>query len=283
MTGSTAPTAVATDPLLVPRVVEVVDVAAEMSDVTTLRLAPVAGSFPPFEPAQVCMVGAFGVGEAAISISSSPAETDHWDVTIRRVGAITGALTALAPGDQLWVRGPFGTPWDLDLGGRDVLVVAGGIGLAPLRSAVYTLLDRLDEVRSATLLVGARSAGQVLYRDEFGDWRRRGLAVETIIDRPEDGWDGPVGFVPQLVADIDIDPGRTSAMICGPDVMMRLTADVLVGRGVDAADVQLTLERNMQCGNGLCGHCQLGPLLVCRDGPVVRYPAVSALLPVEEL
>lgn len=270
-----------TDPMLTPRIVEVVGVVDELDDVRTLRVAAVAGTLPSFEPAQVCMVGAFGVGEAAISISSHPDETDHYDFTIRRVGAITAALTALRPGDELWVRGPFGTPWDLDLDDRDVLIVAGGIGLAPLRSAVYALLDR--PARSATLAVGARSTDQLLYRPEYDDWRRRGLDVRMTVNLPEPGWDGVVGFVPDLVAGLDLAPDRTSALICGPDVMMRLTADVLVDRGVDAADVQLTLERNMQCGNGLCGHCQLGPILVCRDGPVVRYPVVQPLLFLEEL
>jgi NAD(P)H-flavin reductase len=271
------------DPLLAPRIHEVLDVVAEIPDVVTLRAAPVDGAPPRFLPAQVSMVGAFGIGEAAISISSSVTETSFHDYTIRRAGAITGALTALRPGDQFWTRGPFGSVWDLELDGRDVVIVAGGLGLAPLRSAVYAVLDRRATLGRARLIVGARSSRHLLYARQYDEWRGRGLEVVATVDRPESSWNGAVGFAPQVVSELDLDAGNTSALICGPDVMMRLTADTLVDRGVAAEHIQLTLERNMQCGVGLCGHCQLGPVIVCRDGPVVRYPAVRAALRVQEL
>lgn len=273
----------ATDPLLIPRVHRVIDVVPEIEDVVTLRVVPVEGRPPEFLPAQIGMVGAFGIGEAAISISSACTERDHHDYTIRRAGAITSALTGLRPGDPLWVRGPFGHRWDLRLDGRDLLVVAGGIGLAPLRSAIHAIIAERGRYRNVTVVVGARSSASLLYAREYDRWRAAGLEVVTTIDRDEPGWSGPVGFVPEVVAGLDIDPRVTTALVCGPDVMMRLTARSLVDRGVAAEHVQLTLERNMQCGNGLCGHCQLGGVLVCRDGPVLPYSVVAGPLGVEEL
>ncbi len=278
-----APLAVGPDPMLAPRVHEVLEVIPEIPGVITLRGAPVDGDPPPFLPAQVSMVGAFGVGEAAISISSPVTESAFQEWTIRRAGAITSALTTLRPGEQFWTRGPFGRPWDLDLAGRDVVIVAGGIGLAPLRSAVYAVLDRIAAFRSVTLVVGARTSSQFLFAAQYDEWGDAGIDVRLTIDRPEPGWHAAVGFVHQCVSELDLVAADTSVLLCGPDIMMRLTADVLVDRGVDPDQIQLTLERNMQCGNGLCGHCQLGPLLVCRDGPVVRYPVVRAAMAVEEL
>lgn len=271
-----------TAPLLTPRVHVVLDVVDEAPDVVTLRAAPIHGAPAAFRPAQVSMVGAFGVGEAAISISSPARETRFHEYTIRRVGAITSALTALERGDQFWTRGPFGSSWNLDERG-DILVVAGGLGLAPLRSAIYQILDERHRFERATLIVGARESSHLLYAREYDAWRRRGLDVIETIDQPEPGWAGITGFVPQVVADIDLAPEHATALVCGPDVMMRLAADVLVETGVPADRIQLTLERNMQCGNGLCGHCQLGPLIVCRDGPVVPYSRVGDLLGISEL
>ena len=275
------------DPLLVPRIHEVLAVIDEIPDVVTLRVAPVDGLPAPFLPAQVGMLGAFGVGEAAISISSAATQTAFHEYTIRRAGAITQALTRMHVGDQFWIRGPFGTSWKLDHEGADVVFAAGGIGLAPLRSAVYAVIRERERFGQVVLVVGARSSAQLLYAGEYERWREHGLAVYATIDEPEPGWDGMVGFVHHAVGDVmtslDLDPARTVALTCGPDVMMRCTADLLIERGVAPGQIQLTLERNMQCGNALCGHCQLGPLIVCRDGPVVHYPAVAASLRVPEL
>lgn len=271
------------DPLLAPLVYAVLDVRQEIPDVVTLRAAPVDGVVPTFAPAQVCMVGAFGIGEAAISISSSSSETAFHEFTIRRAGAITGALTRLTVGEQFWVRGPFGSAWDLDLDGRDVLIVAGGIGLAPLRSAVAAVHEHRHRYRRVTLVVGARTPAGLLYAAEYDRWRGGGISIVPTVDAPQPGWAGAVGFVPDVIDTLALDPEHTSALICGPDIMMRLSAERLIDLGVSAGDIQLTLERNMQCGNALCGHCQMGPLVVCRDGPVVRYPAVQEPLRVKEL
>lgn len=270
------------DPMREPSVHVVTDVIDEIDDVVTIRSTPVDGVPHPFRPAQVSMVGAFGVGEAAISISSRPSVEEYREHTIRRAGAITSALTRMRPGDHFWVRGPFGAPWQLDLDGDDLVIAAGGIGLAPLRSAVYEVVDHRERFGRVVLVVGARRAADLLYRREYAGWRARGLEVVETIDRPERGWRGAVGFVHEVVDEVVGDARRTHAAICGPDVMMRSTAEVLVDAGVEVGRIQLTLERNMQCGTGRCGHCQLGGLLVCRDGPVVPYPRVRTALSIAE-
>jgi NAD(P)H-flavin reductase len=272
------------DPMAEPRVHVVRSIVPEIPDVITIGVEPVDGAPAPFLPAQVGMLGAFGIGEAAISISSSAAVHDHHDYTIRRAGAITTALCALEPGDQLTIRGPFGRPWDLGELRGDVVIAAGGLGLAPLRSAVHALLDTMPQRpdRRVVLVVGARHSDDLLYAGHYDDWRARGLDVVATIDTGEAGWSGRVGFVPDVVADLDVDWANAAALVCGPDIMMRLTADRLIDLGVAPGAIQLTLERNMQCATGRCGHCQLGPLLVCRDGPVVTYPEIADALRVRE-
>ena len=271
------------DPLLVPRLHRVLAMIPEIPDVMTIRCVPVEGEPFGFLPAQISMVGAFGIGEAAISISSPATETRFHEYTIRRTGAITSALTRMQPGDEFWVRGPFGTQWDLELDGRDVLIVAGGIGLAPLRSAVYAVIKHRERYGKATLVVGARRVSRLLYANEYETWREHGLAVFDTVDHPEPGWSGRVGLAPDIIDELGIAGASTSALVCGPDIMMRATTAKLIFSNVAPDQIQLTLERNMQCGNGLCGHCQLGPLIVCRDGPVARYPAVASALSVKEL
>lgn len=273
-------------PLLVPQVHRVVEVIDEVPDVVTLRVVPVHGEPFEFLPAQCSMVGAFGIGEAAISISSGVHQADFHEYTIRRAGAITSALTSLSPGDELWVRGPFGTPWNLDVDGADVVVAAGGLGIAPMRAAILELARHRDRYGTVVVVAGARSATLLPFRNQFASWRAQGLTVVATIDRPEDNWKGRVGFVSDVVADVvgeqRLDTGNLHALVCGPDIMMRLTAERLVDAGVDPEAVQITVERNMQCGNALCGHCQAGGVIVCRDGPVLSYPAVAQALAVPE-
>lgn len=269
------------DHMIEPRVHVVRSVTPETPGVITLDVVPVDGAPAPFLPAQVGMLGAFGIGEAAISISSSAAVHDHHEYTIRCAGAITTALFELEPGDQLAIRAPFGRPWDLDVLHGDVVIAAGGIGLAPLRSAVYALFDAASD-RRVVLVVGARQSADLLYAGHYDDWRARGIEVVPTIDTAEAAWSGRVGLVPDVVADLDVDWSNASALVCGPDVMMRIMADRLVALGVAPGSIQLTLERNMQCATGRCGHCQLGPVLVCRDGPVVTYPEIADALRVRE-
>lgn len=278
MTVATAPESF--DPMITPVVHVVTDVIPEIPDVVTLRMVPTTGDVAPFLPAQVSMVGAFGIGEAAISISSSPSERAYHEYTIRHTGAITSALTHLRRGDRLWTRGPFGRPWDLHPGG-DLVIAAGGIGVAPLRSAILHTVEHRDLFGAVVLVVGARTSHDLLYRREYEAWRDAGIDVIATIDHDEAGWSGAVGFVPTVIGDLEFG-ADTRALICGPDIMMRRTADALVAAGVDPDRIQVTLERNMQCGTGRCGHCQLGGMLVCRDGPVADYPSVARALSIEE-
>ncbi len=279
-----ATTRYADDPMAEPRVHVVRSIIPETPGVVTLDVAPVDGAPTSFLPAQVSMLGAFGIGEAAISISSAAAVDDHHEYTIRRAGPITTALCAMEPGDQFTVRGPFGQPWNLDALSGDIVIVAGGIGLAPLRSAVYALLDTATQRpdRRIVLVVGARHSEELLYAAQYDDWRARGLEVVPTIDEAEPGWSGRVGLAPDVAADLDVDWTNAAALLCGPDVMMQIAADRLIDLGLAPSAIQLTLERNMQCATGRCGHCQLGPVIVCRDGPVLTYPEIADALHVPE-
>ena len=281
MIAATAPAAAPS----VPLPFRVLDRRLETHDVVTLTVAPVDGLPPSFEPAQFSMIGIVGLGDVPISISSG-SEHEH-RYTLRRAGAVTDALASVSAGDIVSVRGPFGRPWNLDrASGRHALFVAGGIGLAPLRAAIEQLTEPGAPCSGVTVLVGARSPDDLL----FADWLRRlpdrecavGLAVDA--DRGQ-LWDGAVGPVTDLLESAIGAVGHQSiaAYVCGPDPMMTATIIELGRCGVSADQVQVTLERNMQCANGWCGHCQLGPVLVCRDGPVLEASALGDTLEVAEL
>ena len=256
---------------------------AETHDTVTLMLRPVGAPIPPPLPGQFTMLYAFGVGEVPVSVSGS----GHGQVlvqTIRAVGAVTRALCAAAPGEVIGVRGPFGTDWGLSIAdGRDVLIVAGGIGLAPLRPVVLTALDQRARYDRVVLLVGARSPDDLIFTRELETWSRRGADIRVTVDHGHAGWDGHVGLVIGLIESAVDDPANTAAFVCGPEIMMRLSADMLMHCGIPATDIRVSLERNMRCGAALCGHCQLGPLLLCRDGPVVSYAEAAPLVTIKEL
>ncbi|WP_432590345.1 FAD/NAD(P)-binding protein [Streptomyces sp. HD1123-B1] len=267
----------------VPLPYRVMSVAAENADCVSLQVTPSGRALPEFSPGRFAMLYAFGVGEVPISVSAIRA--GHRLVhTVRAVGAVTAALCRLRAGDTVGLRGPFGTGWDLDgPAGSEVLVVAGGIGIAPLRPVVRHVLRHPWRYGRLRVLIGARAPEDLLYREEVDHWRRAGARVEVTVDRPGPAWRGSVGVVTTLLDRVDAPPERTSALICGPEVMIRHTARALLERGVPAQGLQVSLERNMRCGTGHCGHCQLGPLLLCRDGPVVRYDCARPLLAVREL
>jgi anaerobic sulfite reductase subunit B len=256
---------------------------AETRDTVTLMLRPTGNPIVPPRPGQFTMLYAFGVGEVPVSISGF-----HRGVilvqTIRAVGAVTRALCAASPGDMIGVRGPFGTDWGLSIAdGRDVLIVAGGIGLAPLRPVVLAALDQRARYDRVVLLVGARSPEDLVFTRELETWRRRGADVRVTVDHGHGGWDGHVGLVTGLIEQAIDDPADTAAFVCGPEIMMRLCADMLAHCGVPATGIRVSLERNMRCGTALCGHGQLGPLLLCRDGPVVSYAEAAPLVTIKEL
>jgi NAD(P)H-flavin reductase len=258
-------------------------VRRETGDTVTLDLVPPAAF--SFLPGQFNMLSVPGVGEVPISISGDPADHRRVLHTIRDVGAVTRALCALRPGQEAGVRGPYGTDWPVAAAaGGDLLIVAGGIGLPPLRPALYRALAERDRFGRIILLYGARTPADLLFTDELAAWRARfDLDVEVTVDTAGRDWHGNVGVVPALLERASPDPGASTAFMVGPEVMMRFTVRALLAAGVAADRVYLSMERNMQCAVALCGHCQLGPFLVCRDGPVFGYGPLARWLGVREL
>ncbi len=268
---------------LVPVGYRVAGRQAETQDTVSLTLEPADQPIAAFRPGQFTMLYAFGVGEIPISVSG-PAGQPALIQTIRAVGAVSRALCGAGTGQLVGVRGPFGTSWDeAAAAGQDLLLVAGGIGLAPLRPALLAALAQRQLYRRIIVLAGARSPDELLFAAQLQDWRDCGAEVMVTVDKADARWTGNVGVVTQLISQAALDPAQTTALICGPEVMMRLTARSLLAAGLAAARIRVSLERNMQCGVAVCGHCQLGPLLLCRDGPVVSYPVAEALLAVREL
>lgn len=267
----------------VPRPMAVLDARQDTHDTVTLRLDP--GGEYPFLPGQFTMLYRFGVGEVPISISGDPAEPGVLVHTIRGVGGVTRPLVASKAGEVLGVRGPFGTPWPMDAArGTDVVVVAGGIGLAPLRPAILHLLRHRADYGRVIVLVGARAPSELLFADELRAWRGRfDVEVAVTVDRAEADWLGPVGVVTRLLERASFDADDCTLMTCGPEIMMRFVVREATRRGVPEQSIWVTLERNMKCAVGLCGHCQLGPAFLCRDGAVFRYDRVAPLLAVKEL
>ncbi len=271
------------DTVTPPLPYRVAAVWTETADTRSMELVPAGPTLPPFGPGQFAMVYAFGVGEVPISVSALRGRHGGLVHTVRAVGAVSTALYGLRAGDRVGVRGPYGTGWDLEAAaGHDVLVVAGGIGLAPLRPVVHAVLDRPAAYGRLAVLVGARSPDDLVYGEELVRWSDSAQVAVTV-DRPGPGWHGAVGVVTTLLDRFAIAPERTRASVCGPEVMIRHTARALMDRGLPPHRIQVSLERNMRCGTGHCGHCQLGPLLLCRDGPVVGYDRAEPLLAVREL
>jgi len=256
----------------------------ETADTWTLELEPRGGASLAFAPGQFTMLSAFGAGEVPISISGDPDGDGPLVHTVRAVGLATRAICASQRGAVLGVRGPFGRAWPAgEIEGADVLIVAGGIGLAPLRPAILTLLARRERYGRLLLLYGGRSPSQLLYTAELAEWEARGLELAVTVDSAGPEWIGHVGVVPRLVARARFDAGSAVALLCGPEVMMRFTAAALAQSGVGDDRVYASMERNMQCGIGHCGHCQFGPTLICRDGPVYRWSELQPWLAIREL
>jgi len=261
------------DPLT-PVPYRVIGAEPETADVVTLTLAPVTELLDPARPGQFMMVWAFGVGEIPVSVSAV-GDGGEFGLTVRAVGAVSNAIVAARPGDTIGVRGPYGTAWPTDEAyARDVLVVAGGLGLAPLRTAIDELAA--GGPRRLTVVVGAREPGQVLYPQDLLRWRRLGADVHVTVDAAPRRWDGAVGTATAVVARLG--EHHDTVFVCGPELMMASAARAAIVQGTDSANVWVSLERNMHCGIAQCGRCQLGPLLLCRDGAVVRWDHVTELL-----
>jgi NAD(P)H-flavin reductase len=257
----------------------------ETSDTRTLELEPRGGvEVPPWRPGQFFMLYAFGAGEIPISISGDPAKRSAIVGTVRAVGNVSRAICGARPGSAIGVRGPFGTAWPIEeCEGRDVVLVAGGTGLAPLRPAVHAILAARVQFGRVALLIGARSPESLLYRREMDRWRRRGLEVRVTVDSARPGWTGSVGPVTAAIPRGGFDPARALAFVVGPEAMMRYAVEALRQRGVPPDCIYVSMERNMKCAIGFCGHCQLGPAFICKDGPVFPWPRLEPWLAVRSL
>lgn len=273
----------AADPM-VPRIAHVRRRRRDGPQVWTLDIEA-EGMPAPFVPGQFNMLAVFGVGEVPISLSGDPAQPERLVHTIRVVGPVSAALVGCGPGDVLGLRGPFGVGWPMaEAAGRDVVIIAGGLGLAPLRPAIYRLLAERGRYGKIVLLYGARNPGEILFRHDLESWRRRlDVDIEVTVDYAASDWRSHVGVVTALVRRVAFDPLHAIALVCGPEVMMRFAIAALRGAGCADEAMYLSVERNMKCAIGFCGHCQFGPVFVCRDGPVFRCDQVRTILALAEI
>ncbi len=271
------------DPMI-PLPYRVESVQRELQDSFTLELRAEDGGMR-FEPGQFNMLYRFGVGEVPISISGDPADTGKLLHTVRAVGAVTRALEGLEPGETLGIRGPFGKPWPVKLAeGQDVVIVAGGIGLAPLRPVIHHLLTQRERYGSICLFYGARTPQDILYAGQLMQWRGRfDMKVDVTVDRADPSWRGKVGVVTKLLGERGFAPLDTLAMLCGPEIMMRHCIMGLNDLGVGNERIYVSMERNMKCAVGFCGHCQFGGAFVCKDGPVFRFDRIAERFGIREL
>ncbi len=270
---------------MLPRPFRVVEKRRETPDTVTIIFEAEDGMETSFRPGQFMMIYVFGVGEVPISLAGNPHVAHFVEHTVRAVGAVTQALADLDPGAVVGIRGPYGTSWPLDLVvNRDLLIIAGGIGLAPLRPAVMESLNRRDELNSLALLYGARTPTDLLYKADLLGWEGTpAVNVEVTVDKAPLDWFGDVGLVTNLLHRVDFKPANTSAFVCGPEVMMRVVARELRNRGVPEQNISISLERNMKCAIGFCGHCQYGQDFLCHGGPVGPYTRFADRLRAEEL
>ena len=265
---------------MVPVLYRIQRVRKETLDTFTLEMKSVNGAKPlAFSPGQFNMLYVYGVGEIPISISGDPNSPDTLVHTTRAVGTVTKAMQKLQPGDVLGIRGPFGTTWPVDAAvGNDVVIVAGGIGLAPLRPALYQIISQREKFGKVVLLYGTRTPSDILFRKEIENWRARlDFEVHVTVDRGAGNWRGIVGVVTTLIPKATFDPHDSYAFICGPEIMMRYTILSLKERGISTKNMYVSMERNMKCGIGLCGHCQFGHTFICKDGPVFSFDEISEL------
>jgi NAD(P)H-flavin reductase len=271
---------------MVPRFLTIQRAVRESADTVTLMLAE-PHAREGFAPGQFNMLYVFGAGEAAISISGDPTRPEQLVHTVRAVGSVTNPMTAMKRGQSIGVRGPFGSGWPVAEAERreaTILLLAGGIGLPPLRPVLYHFLRKRGRRNRIVLLYGARTPGDLLYKRELERWRRRGsVEVHVIVDRGEPSWQGRVGVITDLLDAPQFDPANTIAMTCGPEVMMRAVVRALLLRGIAAGDIYLSMERNMRCAVGMCGHCQFGPSFICKDGPVLPFDRLAPHLGIREI
>jgi NAD(P)H-flavin reductase len=260
---------------------------AEVAGVRTYDLVfrdPRAAARYEFAPGQFNMLYLPGIGEAAISISSDPRDRGSISHTVKAVGNVTDALARLGAGDEVILRGPFGTPWPLaDLRGHDVAIATGGVGLASVRAALLQIASDRGSYGRVTLLFGAKTPAALLYEREYDAWRGRGIDVRVVVDQADAGWRGHTGLVTALFDDLALDPDRTGLVACGPEPMMLAVVRRAEAEGLAQEQMFLSMERNMVCAARLCGLCQFGPEFVCRDGPVFSYDRIARFLAIPNL
>ncbi len=258
----------------------------DTADTQTLQLRRESGNGFTFQPGQFNMLSLPGIGEVPISFSGAADQPDLLEHTIRGVGAVTRGLVSLKAGDRVGVRGPFGHGWPLEEAqGQDVVIVAGGIGLAPLRPAILHILAHRKDYRRCIVLYGSRTPADLLYLREMEKWRGRvDVELRATVDRADMHWRGNIGVVTNLFSQVErtFEPGHTVAMICGPEIMMLYTVRALQERGVPDEHIHVSLERNMKCALAFCGHCQYGPYFICKDGPVFPYSRIAFMFGVRE-
>ena len=266
---------------LVPMIGVVTDIRQETPDVKTFRVnAPEGGKLFEHKPGQCAMVSVPGVGEAMFSITSSPTNKEYQEFSIKKCGVLTDYLHELQVGDEITVRGPYGNnfPVDTELKGKDLRFVAGGIGLAPLRSVINYVLDNRDDYGKVDILYGSRSADDLVQLKEIQEvWMKaKDVNVYLTIDRPQEGWDGHVGFVPAYLKELELSADKT-VLVCGPPIMIKFVLAALTEMGYSKTQAYTTLELRMKCGIGKCGRCNIGSKYVCKDGPVFRCDEVDEL------
>lgn len=266
---------------LIPQVVVVTDIMKDTPDVKTFRILTPEGK-KPFDhmPGQCAMISMPGVGEALFSIASSPTNTEFMEFSIKKCGCVTDWLHAIEPGQQVTVRGPYGNgfPVETELKGKDLLFIAGGIGLAPLRSVINYCRHYRENYGTIDIVYGSRSKDDLVdYQEITDEWcREDGINVYLTIDREQEGWDGHVGFVPNYVKELNPDVSKT-VLMCGPPIMIKFTLAGLKELGFSDTQVYTTMELRMKCGVGKCGRCNIGNKYVCKDGPVFRFDKLGEL------
>lgn len=270
--------------MLIPELYQIKTITQDTSDIFTITLqAKEESKRGVFLPGQFNMLYHFGFGEVAISISGDPSKQNDIVHTIRAVGSVTKAMQELKAGEEIGVRGPFGSPWPLLKKDCDVLVIAGGIGLAPLRPALFEFAANKSQYRDITLLYGTRSPEKIIYKENLESWYRQGIKIETTVDYADVNWQGHVGVVTSLIKKNIKDSKNTLVFICGPEIMIKFAMNKLIGANVEGNNIFICLERNMQCAVGFCGRCQYGPYFLCKDGPVFSYAQLQHWLMIKEL
>lgn len=269
--------------MIIPSPFQIKSIVHESSDVYSLALTPVKGEIPAFIPGQFNMLYLYGFGEIALSDSSHPFEKQQTYHTIHAVGSITKAMQHLKEGDQIGMRGPFGSHWPVEKKDCNVLVVAGGIGLTAMRSVLFYLGANREQYKKITVLYGTRTPDSIIYRNEMKQWQEQDIEMQVSVDEPDANWNGHVGVVTSLIPKHLPSPKNTLVLVCGPEIMIKASLSELKNMGIDPKDVYVSMERNMQCAVGFCGHCQYGPYFLCKDGPIFSYEQVQNFLDIEEL